>query len=448
MSKIEDKVKETIKDNHLLNGDETVYVAVSGGADSMALLEFCHRNLNQKIVAVHVNHGIRGETADRDQKFVEKYCEDNNIECKVFNALHSGVVVPEHPTEEWARNLRYNYFDSILSGNDVMATAHTLSDLTETVLFRLARGTGLNGLEGIPIKRGYFIRPFLSISRSETEELCRQYNINFVTDESNLTDDYSRNKIRHNVVPILKNINPSVEVSFAKTCSRIQRMTQYLQSVASKELSKSAVLGTKNYHTSFFVEQDDAVREQMVVLFLSKNNLLKEDYVDLILDTLDKYVETDNEVMLNKIATSSDSYIVITNKFISISSPSFMEPLNRGFNDFGSWGHGIRIEKITYDRFKEECKSKFDLPFYADERMFNLNEFHMRSRMPGDKFKPACKSNNRILNFLSKYGIDERENIPLICDRNNNIVCVYDVGFTDGFVPQPDSSFVYKLSFY
>ena len=206
---VKSKVERTICKNNLITPGEHLYVAVSGGADSMALLKFlCSHYDKAGITAVHVNHGIRGDSADRDMYHVMNYCSKNKIHLIVFNAQEDGTVIPDNPSEEWARELRYKYFDSLIQRDtDKLVTAHTLSDQVETVLFRLARGSHLRG---IPVKRGYIIRPFLNITREEVEVMIDFYGLEYVTDETNLLDTYSRNKIRLNVVPVLREVNSKI----------------------------------------------------------------------------------------------------------------------------------------------------------------------------------------------------------------------------------------------
>lgn len=175
MKNIENKVKDFITKNGMLKDTDKLYIATSGGADSMALLAFMETHKKEfgiDVGAVHVNHGIRGETARRDADFVRDYCLAHDIEYILFDAEADKVNVPDNASEEWARQLRYNYLDSISKNKIKIATAHTLSDQTETILFRLARGgSGLKGLTGIPAKRGNYIRPFLCLCRTEIEQL-------------------------------------------------------------------------------------------------------------------------------------------------------------------------------------------------------------------------------------------------------------------------------------
>ena len=147
----------------LFKSGDRVIAACSGGADSMALLLFLlrhRRTLEIEVLATHVNHGIRGETARRDADFVADFCRRNGVELFLYDAVQEGIEVPPRPSEDWARGLRYGWFDELAAREEaVIATAHTMSDQAETVLFRMARGTGLHGLTGIQ-RRGWGTYPY------------------------------------------------------------------------------------------------------------------------------------------------------------------------------------------------------------------------------------------------------------------------------------------------
>lgn len=244
MERIKQNVIATSKNNNLFEANDVVAVATSGGADSMALLMFLNENKAElgflDVLAIHVNHGIRGASADRDEQFVVDFCRNNNIARIVYNAKKLGVEIPEHASEEWARNLRYGYFKDASKFYDKLAVAHTVSDQIETVLFRIARGTGMKGLSGIQIKRQNIVRPFLNLTREDTELICEYYGIKYMTDETNLEDTYSRNRIRRYVVPVLRQVNPSgFEKSVQKMCDIANSADGFIRSIAIKILEKA-----------------------------------------------------------------------------------------------------------------------------------------------------------------------------------------------------------------
>ena len=209
--------------------DIRVIAACSGGADSMALLLFLLRQkarLGIRLEVCHVNHGLRGESANRDEAFVAEFCRAHGL---CLHRFSPKAPPPQNAGEDWARKLRYGFFASLLQQpHTVIATAHTLTDQAETLLFRAARGTGIHGLAGIPAKRPGFCRPLLCLSRGETEAYCRALGQAWVTDETNLTDAYARNRLRRHVLPVLKGVNPKAEQALGRLAQQSRRVDAYL----------------------------------------------------------------------------------------------------------------------------------------------------------------------------------------------------------------------------
>ena len=208
-----DTVRETIARYHMTPKGGRIIACLSGGADSVCLLKVLSElkdELQISLSAVHVNHCLRGEESDRDMHFCMALCESLDIPLRVFHVDVTGYCA-EHgtSTEEGARILRYNAFaeEAQCLGGAKIATAHNRGDNCETVVFNLARGTGIKGLRGIPPVRGDIIRPLIRVTREEIEEYLRSLGQDFVTDSTNLTEDYSRNIIRHRVIPVLSGIN-------------------------------------------------------------------------------------------------------------------------------------------------------------------------------------------------------------------------------------------------
>lgn len=206
----------TVENAMFLSGG-TVLVAVSGGADSMALLHFLlfHRaDLPFSCIeAVHVNHGLRGQEAQRDENFVRRCCNEWNVPLHVLSIDVKKEMKRGEGIEEAGRRIRYAYFSSVASAMPRcrIATAHTLNDQAETVLFHLARGCGPDGLCGIPPVRGDIVRPFLCCTRREIEEYCAENGIEFITDSSNQELFYARNRIRKCVLPQLAAVHATPE---------------------------------------------------------------------------------------------------------------------------------------------------------------------------------------------------------------------------------------------
>ncbi|MBP1577665.1 MAG: tRNA lysidine(34) synthetase TilS, partial [Oscillospiraceae bacterium] len=241
---MKDKVLATIKANQMLKQGDRVIVGLSGGADSVALLCVLLQlkdELGITLSAVHVNHCLRGEESDRDELFCQKLCAEKGIN---FTAHRINVksYCEQHKvgTEEGARALRYSIFEES-DPTAKIATAHTLSDNAETVIMNLARGSALDGLCGIPPVRGRIIRPIIDCSRSDVEEFLAKLGQSYVTDSTNLTDDYSRNRVRHNVIPILKQLNPELERSVKRSCDALREDRMLLDSMAQKAIEAAAL---------------------------------------------------------------------------------------------------------------------------------------------------------------------------------------------------------------
>lgn len=226
-------------------------VALSGGADSVAL-SLALRELGYDIEAAHCNFHLRGDESDRDELFCRCFCESNGIEFHVAHFDTEGFArLRKISIEMAARHLRYAYFKRLAEdiGASAVCVAHHQDDSVETVLLNLIRGTGIHGLTGIKPKNGGIVRPLLCVTRHEIEAALAEAGQDFVTDSTNLVDDVVRNKIRLDILPLMKEINPSVSDSIAKTASRVSDVADALDdvvggvaSVSVEEKAKGAVV--------------------------------------------------------------------------------------------------------------------------------------------------------------------------------------------------------------
>ncbi len=237
-------VKMSDKFNICLPDDGGILCAVSGGADSVFMLHVLKKLCDAhgtKICAAHFEHGIRGGESMRDAAFVEEMCRNLGVECVIG---HENI--PEYARqnrigiEEAARERRYAFLDGAAKkfGCRYIATAHNADDNAETMLFNLVRGTGGKGLCGIPPVRGNIIRPILNITRSEIEEYLTSNGIPHVEDSTNASDDYSRNRIRHRVMPVFKEINPAFSSSVSRTAELLRRDEDCLSALARDFIEK------------------------------------------------------------------------------------------------------------------------------------------------------------------------------------------------------------------
>ena len=224
-------VQRFIEEKDLFNLQDKVLVALSGGADSVALLRIL-LSLGYTCECAHCNFHLRGLESDRDESFVRQLCEEHFIPLHVTHFETYAYAKEHHLSIEMAaRELRYEWFEQIRKeiGASVIAVAHHRDDSVETFLLNLMRGAGINGLKGIPVKNGHIVRPLLSISREGILDYLQAINQAYVTDSTNLEDEYMRNKIRLNILPLMKEMNPSVMETIQETTFRLSEVASIYQ---------------------------------------------------------------------------------------------------------------------------------------------------------------------------------------------------------------------------
>lgn len=234
VSVFSENVFAAVRDFGMSELSDTVTVALSGGADSVSLLRvIIEGGFFSEIHACHLNHGIRGEESDADEEFCRNLCNKLGIPIKVKRVNIPKLRENHESIEEAARRIRYDFFRDCVEGSGgIIATAHTASDNTETVLFNLTRGTGAAGLCGIPpvrISDGLtVIRPLIYCTRADVEKYLSALSQDHVTDKTNLCTDYSRNRIRLNVIPELEKINPSLSRSVSRMTKSLRADNEFL----------------------------------------------------------------------------------------------------------------------------------------------------------------------------------------------------------------------------
>lgn len=265
---LENKILETIKKYNLITSGDTILVAVSGGPDSMCLLDNLLKLKDvlevKEIVVAHLNHMIRQE-AKEETEYVEEYCNKNNIRCFVkYEDIIKEAKEQKIGTEEAGRKARYDFFEQIASKTnaDKIAIAHNKNDNVETVFMHMLRGSGISGLTGIkPYREGKYIRPLIKCSRDEIEEYCAKEKLNPKYDKTNNDNTYTRNRIRNELIPyIKKEFNPNIIETIDRLSELILDEENYMQEIT-----------VENYNLILENENKDEI-----VLNLKKFNLLKD----------------------------------------------------------------------------------------------------------------------------------------------------------------------------
>ena len=239
---MKEKVLETIKKYNLIENRDKLVLAVSGGPDSIAMLNILNEIKKDGIIdfsfcVAHVNHMIREEAKD-DEEYVKKYCKENNIDfysrsIDVQKLANNNKV----GTEEAGRYARYRFFDEILekTGSNKISIAHNKNDKAETIIMNIFRGSGITGLKGIEAKRGKYIRPLIECERFEIENYCEEEKLNPRIDKTNFENTYTRNKIRNIVIPyVKKEFNPNI----VETLNRLSELVIDEEKFIEKQIEK------------------------------------------------------------------------------------------------------------------------------------------------------------------------------------------------------------------
>ena len=265
------KLRSFVKQYDMIAPGDTVICAVSGGADSMALLFAMYLlapQLSISLKAAHFNHHLRGEESDRDEAFVKDFCDGYQIPLYIGS---SDVKPGPKGLEAAAREARYAFLRS-LPGK--IATAHTANDNAETVLMHLVRGTGLKGLGGITPVNGNVVRPLLSVTRAEILAFLEQYHISYITDSSNDTDQFLRNRLRHNVIPLLQQENPSLAQNLSAMALRLRQDEEAL----------SDIVVSKDIHSvSALREMQPALRSRALAILLESGGVKEPEAAHIAL---------------------------------------------------------------------------------------------------------------------------------------------------------------------
>ena len=272
------KVIETIKKYNLIEDGDKIVLGVSGGPDSISMLNILKEIKEEQIIkfeiyVAHINHMIREEAID-DEKFVEDYCNRNNIKCyikridiiKIANDMKIG-------TEEAGRNARYNFFEEILkeTNSNKIAIAHNKNDKIETIIMHLLRGSGLSGLKGIePIRDNKFIRPLIECERMEIEKYCEENKLNPRIDKTNFENEYTRNKIRNIVIPYIKQeFNPNILQTLSRLSEVVTEEVEYVDKQTQKIYQQILIEKTDkqiSLNLRKFNEQEKIIKSQLILL--------------------------------------------------------------------------------------------------------------------------------------------------------------------------------------
>jgi len=432
------KVQETINSYQMLEPNETIIVGVSGGPDSMVLLDILIKIVKKngnKLIAAHLNHKFRGEDADNDAEFVRSECSKRGIhpEIKEYDVKHymkeSGLGA-----QEAAREVRYQFYLETAKKHQAkkIALGHHLNDQAETIVMRLLRGTAVHGLTGIPYTRVFqkttIIRPLLDIRRAEIEDYCTRNNIAYRTDKSNFSEKYFRNNVRLNVIPYLQQYSPQISTNLHQLAKVTQDEDRFIEEIALRSLEELLI---KKDSKSHFLNIDKlqtyniALQRRMIHLIL-RCLYLKDDpsykHVEVVLDLTRK----------NHPAKSLDlSGVKVYRNYNELIFSTDLQRKNQP-----PFQHELGIpSKITISEIGKVlevyvsnilCKpagvwAVFDLDSLDNQRL------HVRSRNEGDRIAVKGMIGSKKVKDIfidEKIPQEERNSIPIVVDGDNNILWI------------------------
>lgn len=445
MTKADEKILSVIQKHRMISDGDTVIVAVSGGADSMCLLHFFNsisieKNLN--IICAHVNHGIRGEEALRDENFVKSFCHKHSIR---FECAHYNVPILASQSGEseelCGRRLRYEFFSS-LADNAKTATAHNLNDCEETFIFNLARGTGLKGLTGIPAVRDNIIRPLIECTREEIEEYLSFYNITYVTDSTNLNDDYSRNRIRHNIIPVLEELNPSFGNSFKNCISALSETEDFISEEVNKAFNDTKC--EEKFIISQITSLHSAVKNRLLIEIASYYGAY--DISAKHISLLDDIMNYGGAVMLcGGVSIASDGIYLYKVQPVCVDK-EINVPYSEHVNLYHFSGCTIYVTEVDKDDVKEYNSRQFFENSIADADKIKDTVF--RSRREGDRFRYFGREHSKSLkNLFRENNItpEDRYGVPFLAD-NEHILWINDIGVSHYAVPDENTKNYVKIT--
>ncbi len=407
---VTEKVRTALIQNAVVKAGDTIVVGLSGGADSVTLL-YCLCSLRQEwgfdLCAVHVHHGLRGAEADRDRDFSERLCKDLNVPfvCYTYD-VQTLAKKQGKGLEEMGRELRYKAFNEVASRFPCayIATAHTADDHLETVLLHLCRGCGLHGLTGLPSVRGNVIRPLIDCRRTDIEAYCQQHGLSYVTDSTNADDTYTRNRVRHQLVPLLVEIHPNAEEAVMRLAEQAKQTEQYLQTLAEPIFQKMITDDPNRFRREPLLTAD-AFLQKMILQKLMR----------------DRAVPVSENHILTMCDVVREGGTVILPKSLTFEvSRSFITLLESKLTDIA-----YRTEVLTREEYEQKLNISKELFKNCCDYDMICGDVQIRYRIEGDAYRPAgrgCQKTLRKLFNENEVPKSLRTTVPLVCDDRGIVI--------------------------
>lgn len=458
---MEDKIFNTVKEFELINKDDNIVLGLSGGPDSMALLYVLiaiKEKIDFSIFIAHVNHGVRGKDALKDEEFVKNLA--NSLKLPFFSKRVDMVKTARLEgisQEEAGRKLRYGFFREIIKtiGKGKIAVAHNKDDQAETLLMRIIRGTGIDGLKGMDYKIDDIIRPILNIYRFEIEDYIKHKGIETVLDKTNLQSIYTRNKVRLELIPYIENnFNPNLIDTLFRLSENAARDIDLLNKVTDeryKSLVKERTSSKVLFEYKFYENELKAIKARVIrkaILELNKNlQGIEEVHILSVIELFDKR-ETGKSIDLpfNIRARVSYDDLIIEKEVINEELPSQDKSFNLqlGENIIQEYGLEIKLEIIKPEEVDFKNKAE-NIQYFDFDKV--KGKIAIRSRKDGDSFHPfGMKGRKKLKDFFidEKIARNLRDTIPLLVDKES-IIWVIGYRTSETYKIDKDTSKVLRV---
>ena len=427
------KIFDTFLSNNNIDSKSKFLFAVSGGVDSMVCLHI-GKKLGLEMGIAHVNFQLRGDESDLDSEMVKKYCTQNKLPFHLMEIDTKKHALDEKLSiQEAARNIRYSFFDSILTDNnyDYIVTAHHQEDNIETLFLHLNRGSGVKGLSGIPSKRNQIIRPLLSVQKKQIIEYANQNKVPYREDSSNKELKYDRNFIRNKVLPSIKEQFPEFHKNASNSISLINEEYRLFIAMINEKIDPLV----ENTDNGYRIKFDKSIPELAWYHHLKKYGFNRSQIYNL--------VSNDHQVgkkfQANDYILYIDRDYWIIQKPINIDSTIYNIPINTNLD------HPINIDCRSIKKPKHLKSSKEIAYFDLDKLTFPLE---LRKWMPGDKIKPiGMKGFKKVSDLLIdlKVPLPEKQKIYVLLS-NKKIIWVIGKKISNDFLIDETTKTSYKIS--
>lgn len=433
---MEEKVLGYIRENTLLEAGDNVTVALSGGADSVALLWVLRAlapRLGITLRAAHFHHGIRGAEADRDAEFCRSLCADWGIPFTLGRGDAPGRAAQSGESlEEAARALRYDFLLSAAPGK--LATAHNADDNAETLLIHLLRGSGPRGLGGIPPRRGRIVRPLLRCTRAEIEALLSAEGLPHVEDSSNAEDDCLRNRLRHRVLPLLRAENPGLSATLSRTAALVREEDAYLSGLAARAAAECRA--GEGWSCKKLLALDPVLRRR--VLLAALRDLGLEDPAAVYVEALERLLNAGSSARLDLPGGKAAQREYDLLRFAACETPRALPEL--ALTVPGTTLLPDNSGRIECFVTKNSYFSKKNLTTFALKcDMILGRELKVRGRQPGDRLTlPGGTKSLKALMIDRKIPARLRDSVPVLT-LDGRAIAVFGVGADPAYLSAQES---------